>query len=142
MMLTLTKKHHLFTHTGCMECFNERILCVILRDRPLCLCHCFETRGFLVSSNNAELFNTAELCQSQSCCQLSLCRQKTYCTQQLIWVLILMFTFIFTSHIIVTVLLFRLRSFLLTCIDANVRAAHMTYIMISFNFFTTRASQP
>lgn len=31
---------------------------------------------------------------------------------------------------------------LLTCIDAKVRAAHITYIMISFNFFTTRASQP
>ena len=30
----------------------------------------------------------------------------------------------------------------LTCIDAKVNAAHMTYIMISFNFFTTRASQP
>lgn len=25
MMLMLIKKHHLFTHTGCMECFNERI---------------------------------------------------------------------------------------------------------------------
>lgn len=38
--------------------------------------------------------------------------------------------------------IFLMRLPLLTCIDANVRAAHMTYIMISFNFFTTRASQP
>lgn len=35
-----------------------------------------------------------------------------------------------------------LRRLLLTWIDAKVMAAQMTYIMISFNFFTTRASQP